>query len=138
MQLNAFPISSPLQGRLRVPGDKSISHRSVILAMLASGVSNIKGWLEAEDTQSTLKACQALGAKVLWLDDETGRTLRIEGCNGVLKQPDQALELGNSGTGVRLLMGAVAGQPFVVDFTCLLYTSPSPRDLSTSRMPSSA
>lgn len=117
MQLNAYPMVSPLSGSIRVPGDKSVSHRSVILATLASGFSHIRGWLDAEDTQSTLKACEALGAIVSWSSDESGPVLCVKGCGGVLKQPEHPLDLGNSGTGVRLLMGAVAGQPINVSFT---------------------
>lgn len=113
MRLIASPSSGPIAGNLAVPGDKSVSHRAVILAALAEGTSTIRGWLDAEDTRATLNACQALGADAVF--DSDG--LQVTGRGGQFKQPQQALDLGNSGTGVRLLLGAVAGQPLTVEMT---------------------
>lgn len=111
MRLVARP-SGPLTGRVRAPGDKSISHRALILAAMAQGVSEITGLLEGEDVLATARAVQALGAGVERVGD--GRW-RITG-RGALRQPDHVLDCGNSGTGVRLLMGAVAGYPIEVGF----------------------
>ncbi len=96
-----------LRGRLRVPGDKSISHRSVMFAALADGVSQVRGWLAAGDTEATLAAVQALGVRV---DRADSHTLTIHG--GRLNTPDAPLNLVNAGTGIRLLAGILAGQPF--------------------------
>ncbi len=117
MPLISHPVRRPLSGRVTVPGDKSISHRAVILASLAEGISTISGWLNAEDTQATLAACVALGARVEWRQQNGNQLLTIIGTGGELITPDKALDLGNSGTGVRLLLGAVAGQKIKVTFT---------------------
>src|SRR5438477_6030948 len=98
--------SGPLVGRARVPGDKSISHRALILGALAVGETRISGLLEGEDVLNTAKAMQALGAKV----ERTGDfawSVRGVGVAG-FAQPDAPLDFGNSGTGCRLVMGAVA------------------------------
>lgn len=117
MPLISTPIEQPLSGQISVPGDKSISHRAVILASMASGVSHITGWLDAEDTRATLNACQALGAEVQWEQyNGSQQALKITGTAGQFRAPSQPLDLGNSGTGVRLLLGAVAGQPITVKF----------------------
>ncbi|MGB1177601.1 MAG: 3-phosphoshikimate 1-carboxyvinyltransferase, partial [Candidatus Puniceispirillaceae bacterium] len=98
---------SGLSGRFDVPGDKSISHRSLILGGLAIGTTRVSGLLEGDDVMATGRAMQALGAGIT--RDETG----IWHVNGVgtsgLISPENPLDLGNSGTGVRLLMGVVAG-----------------------------
>ena len=105
----------PLTGRSRVPGDKSMSHRSLILGGLAVGRTTIRGLLEGEDVLSTAGAMQAMGAKVerrpdgIWTVDGVGV--------GGLAEPDRVLDLGNAGTGVRLLMGLVASHPIVTIFT---------------------
>ncbi len=117
MRLVSTPVGQPLSGTVSVPGDKSISHRAVILASLAKGTSRISGWLDAEDTQATLNACEALGARSQWSDDQGMAILSITGTDGRMSEPGQPLDLGNSGTGVRLLLGAVAGQPIKVTFT---------------------
>jgi 3-phosphoshikimate 1-carboxyvinyltransferase len=89
-----------------VPGDKSISHRALILGALASGVTRIKGLLEAEDVLNTAKALDALGAPV----EKLGAEWRVSGRGvGGLRQPAGPLDFGNSGTGTRLMLGAVAG-----------------------------
>lgn len=97
----------PLQGTATVPGDKSISHRTVMLGALAEGTSQVRGWLAAGDTQATLNAVRALGVLV---EQPTTDTLVIHG--GKLHAPTQPLNLVNAGTGLRLLAGILAGQPF--------------------------
>lgn len=103
--------SPPLRGRLAVPGDKSISQRVALLAAIAEGVSEVRGFLEGEDAYSTLGAMCALGARA----ERDGDTLRITGTGGRLTQPVEALDLGNSGTGTRLLAGLLAGHPLAVE-----------------------
>lgn len=97
-----------LRGSVSVPGDKSLSHRAVLLGMLADGVSEVRGWLAAGDTEATLRAAQGLGVTIERVDTNT---LTIYGGN--LQPPGIALDLVNAGTGIRLLAGIVAGQPFV-------------------------
>src|SRR6201996_7212051 len=106
--------SGPLTGRVRVPGDKSISHRALILGALAVGETHISGLLEGEDVLNTARSMRALGAKV----ERTGDfawSVRGVGVAG-FAQPQGALDFGNSGTGCRLVMGAVAGCPISVVF----------------------
>jgi 3-phosphoshikimate 1-carboxyvinyltransferase len=106
--------AGPLQGRVRVPGDKSISHRALIFGALAVGETHISGLLEGDDVLHTGTAMQALGAKV----ERTGQgAWRIQGVGvGGLRAPADALWFGNSGTGCRLVMGAVAGCPITATF----------------------
>jgi len=101
--------SGPLAGKVRVPGDKSISHRALILGALAVGETRISGLLEGEDVLNTAKAMRALGAKVERTGDFTW-SVRGVGVTG-FAPPDVPLDFGNSGTGCRLVMGAVAGCP---------------------------
>ncbi len=98
---------APLQGQIRVPGDKSISHRALILAALTVGESTVTGLLEGEDVLHTADAMRALGAKV----ERTGdQAWRIHGVGvGGFATPSGVLDFGNSGTGCRLAVGAVAG-----------------------------
>jgi 3-phosphoshikimate 1-carboxyvinyltransferase len=106
--------SGPLTGRVRVPGDKSISHRALILGALAVGETRISGLLEGEDVLNTAKAMRALGASV----ERTGDfawSVRGVGVAG-FAQPQAPLDFGNSGTGCRLVMGAVAGCPITAVF----------------------
>src|ERR1700744_3947942 len=106
--------SGPLTGRARVPGDKSISHRALILGALSVGETAISGLLEGEDVLNTAKSMQALGARV----ERTGDfawAVRGVGVAG-FAAPKQALDFGNSGTGCRLVMGAVAGCPISAVF----------------------
>jgi 3-phosphoshikimate 1-carboxyvinyltransferase len=104
----------PLQGRARVPGDKSISHRALILAALTVGESTVTGLLEGEDVLHTADAMRALGA--LLTRGEDGHW-RIHGVGvGGFAQPAGPLDFGNSGTGVRLTIGAVAGSPVTAAF----------------------
>ncbi len=104
-----------LNGTLRVPGDKSISHRSIMLGSLAQGVTNISGFLEGEDSLATLNAFRKMGVQID--GPENGKVV----INGVgmhgLKQPESELDLGNSGTSMRLLSGLLAGQSFDTTLT---------------------
>jgi 3-phosphoshikimate 1-carboxyvinyltransferase len=106
--------SGALQGRVRVPGDKSISHRALILGALAVGQTRIEGLLEGEDVINTGKAMRALGACV----ERTGQgAWRLHGVGVAgFAQPTAALDFGNSGTGCRLVIGAVAGCPIEATF----------------------
>lgn len=101
--------SSPLSGSLSVPGDKSITHRGVILGSLAEGVTMLSGYLPSEDCLRTVAAFQAMGIRI----EPTEDTLRIsgKGLSG-LSEPSGVLDLGNSGTSIRLLAGVLAPQPF--------------------------
>jgi 3-phosphoshikimate 1-carboxyvinyltransferase len=106
--------SGPLCGTITPPGDKSISHRSVMLGGIAKGTTTVKGLLEGEDVLHTVAALRALGAKI----EKTGDTWRIEGTglNG-LKQPAEKLDMGNSGTSARLLIGLFGARPLTCTFT---------------------
>ena len=102
-----------LTGRIRVPGDKSISHRSIMLGSLAEGVTHVSGFLEGEDSLATLKAFKAMGVKIEGPDN--GKVvIHGVGMHG-LKAPQGALDLGNSGTSIRLMSGLLAGQGFEVE-----------------------
>jgi len=104
-----------LQGTLRVPGDKSISHRSIMLGSLAEGVTEVTGFLEGEDALATLNAFRAMGVEIEGPDN--GR-VRIHGVGmRGLKAPEGPLDVGNSGTSMRLLSGLLAGQGFEVTLT---------------------
>jgi 3-phosphoshikimate 1-carboxyvinyltransferase len=99
-----------LRGEVRVPGDKSISHRSIMLGSLAEGVTRVTGFLEAEDALATLQAFKDMGVQIE--GPVAGRvTIHGVGKHG-LKPPKNELYLGNSGTSMRLLSGLLAGQPF--------------------------
>jgi 3-phosphoshikimate 1-carboxyvinyltransferase len=104
-----------LRGRVRVPGDKSISHRAVILAAIAEGCSDIEGFLESEDTLRTVAAFRALGVRI---EGPQHGWLRVHG-GGLhgLEAPGAALYVGNSGTSMRLLAGLLAGQRFDSELT---------------------
>lgn len=112
------PLSSrrspALSGRVHVPGDKSISHRALLLGLLAAGETRISGLLEGDDILATASACRALGAQVT--QDGPGRW-RVFGAGiGALAQPQGALDFGNAGTGSRLAMGVVAGHGITATF----------------------
>jgi 3-phosphoshikimate 1-carboxyvinyltransferase len=110
--------SQSLTGPVRVPGDKSISHRALILGALAVGETRITGLLEGEDVLNTAKAMQALGAQVERQADDKGApiwSVRGVGTAG-FAAPEAPLDFGNSGTGCRLVMGAVAGCPISATF----------------------
>jgi 3-phosphoshikimate 1-carboxyvinyltransferase len=116
---SASPIVSaaarPLSGRVAVPGDKSLSHRALIFGAIAVGTTHIRGLLEGEDVLNTARALRRLGAPIERGDDG------VWGVHGVgiggLAEPDSVLDLGNSGTGARLLIGLVATHPFSSFFT---------------------
>lgn len=104
-----------LSGDIRVPGDKSISHRSIMFGSIAEGTSRISGFLEGEDSLNTLRAFRAMGVSIEGPDN--GRVLiHGVGMRG-LKKPEQPLDLGNSGTSMRLLAGLLSGQVFDVELT---------------------
>ncbi|MFL6934795.1 MAG: 3-phosphoshikimate 1-carboxyvinyltransferase [Xanthobacteraceae bacterium] len=117
-QIAASPLTArrngPLHGRLRVPGDKSISHRALILGALSVGETRISGLLEGEDVINTAKAMRMLGAIVL---REGAGSWSIHGVGvGGFAAPADALDFGNSATGCRLAIGAVAGCPITATF----------------------
>ncbi|WP_420566702.1 3-phosphoshikimate 1-carboxyvinyltransferase [Thalassovita sp.] len=114
-----IPMSSsacgPLTGQADVPGDKSISHRSIILGAMAIGETKVTGLLEGEDVLDTAKAMRAFGAEVT--RDEDG-TWHIHGVGvGGFAEPENVIDCGNSGTGVRLIMGCMATSPITATFT---------------------
>jgi 3-phosphoshikimate 1-carboxyvinyltransferase len=108
--------AAALNGRMRAPGDKSVSHRALILGALAVGRTRVAGLLEGEDVLRTAAAMRALGAEIargadgVWTIDGVGI--------GGLAEASEVLDLGNSGTGARLLMGVVASHPITSFFTC--------------------
>ncbi len=107
--------SGALRGRVAVPGDKSISHRALMLSALAVGESRIEGLLEGEDVLATAAAMRAMGATIERGEDGIW-TVHGVGVGGLM-QPDTALEMGNSGTSTRLLMGLVASHNITATFT---------------------
>jgi 3-phosphoshikimate 1-carboxyvinyltransferase len=100
----------PLRGRVRVPGDKSISHRALMLAAIAEGESRIRGFLEGEDTRATARILQALGVRIE-APSPGERVVHGVGLHG-LRGSVEPLDCGNAGTGMRLLAGLLAGQSF--------------------------
>ncbi|WP_037253198.1 3-phosphoshikimate 1-carboxyvinyltransferase [Roseobacter sp. SK209-2-6] len=107
--------ADPLTGVAEVPGDKSISHRSLILGAMAVGETKITGLLEGDDVLDTAKAMQAFGAEVV---NHGGGSWSVHGVGvGGFAEPDQVIDCGNSGTGVRLIMGCMATSPISVTFT---------------------
>jgi 3-phosphoshikimate 1-carboxyvinyltransferase len=109
-----FLPSGPLKGRIRVPGDKSISHRSLMFGALAVGETRVSGLLEGEDVMSTAAALRAMGATI----EQSEGEWRIHGVGvGGLLQPQAPLDMGNSGTSTRLLMGLIASHPITTQFT---------------------
>ena len=104
-----------LAGTVTVPGDKSISHRALMLGGLAVGETKISGLLDGEDVLATVGAMRALGADI---ERDSDGVWHVWGCGvGGLREPDNVIDLGNSGTGVRLLMGLAAGHPFTTILT---------------------
>ncbi|GHE25967.1 3-phosphoshikimate 1-carboxyvinyltransferase [Vulcaniibacterium thermophilum] len=101
---------APLRGRLRVPGDKSVSHRAIMLGALAEGVTRVRGFLEGEDTRATARVFERLGVRIE-TPDASERIVRGVGLRG-LRPPAAPLDCGNAGTGMRLLAGVLAAQPF--------------------------
>jgi 3-phosphoshikimate 1-carboxyvinyltransferase len=107
--------SGPLKGTIRVPGDKSVSHRALLIGAMALGETVIEGLLEGEDVLATAAAVRALGAEAVRGADGLWR---VHGVGpGGWREPDQVLDFGNAGTGVRLMMGAVATSDIAVTFT---------------------
>lgn len=114
MKPRRFMPSGPLRGTIRVPGDKSISHRSIMLGALAVGETRVTGLLEGEDVLSTAAAMRAMGASVERLGEGAWS---VHGVGvGALLQPQAPLDMGNSGTSTRLLMGLVASHPITATF----------------------
>ncbi|MGA7426036.1 MAG: 3-phosphoshikimate 1-carboxyvinyltransferase, partial [Rhodoplanes sp.] len=106
--------SGPLKGRLRAPGDKSISHRALIIGALAVGRTMISGLLEGEDVINTARAMRALGARVERCGEEKWQ---VDGVGvGGFAAPSAPIDFGNSGTGCRLVMGAAGGCPITATF----------------------
>ncbi len=107
--------SPALTGSIKIPGDKSISHRALIFGALAIGETTVSGLLEGEDVLNTATAMRAMGAKV---ERDSAGIWHVHGVGiGGLHEPDEPLEMGNSGTSTRLLIGLVAGHPITVRFT---------------------
>ena len=109
MLLRAAPHGA-LSGAVALPGDKSISHRSLMLSAMAVGESRVEGLLEGEDVLATASALRAMGVEI----ERTGPgSWRIWGVGvGGLAEPEGVLDMGNAGTGARLLMGLLAGHAF--------------------------
>ena len=102
-------ISGPLNGSIKVPGDKSISHRSIMLGSIADGVTRVSGFLEGEDSLATLSAFRDMGVKI----ERNGSNVTINGVGKHgLKEPIHSLNLGNSGTSIRLMSGLLSAQSF--------------------------
>ena len=113
------PLARPLTGAVRVPGDKSISHRSVLFSAMAEGASHVSGVLDSADVRSSIGAVRALGAEVN-LEKQSDGSLAgdIRGWGGLgPSQPEGAIDCGNSGTTVRLLMGVLAPWDITVELT---------------------
>jgi 3-phosphoshikimate 1-carboxyvinyltransferase len=110
-----FGPAGPLRGTARVPGDKSISHRALMLAAMARGRSRIEGPCEGSDVHSTVAALRAMGVGIA---RDGGGAWEVDGVGtGCLLQPGRALDMGNSGTSTRLLMGLAASHPITAAFT---------------------
>lgn len=97
----------PLRGRIRVPGDKSISHRALLFNALAHGRARVRGLLDSADVRSTAACLRAMGVEI----DEDEQGVVVTGRAGRLVEPTQVLDCGNAGTTMRLLVGALSGQP---------------------------
>ncbi|MFD1065241.1 3-phosphoshikimate 1-carboxyvinyltransferase [Oceanobacillus locisalsi] len=105
-----FEYTSPrLEGEVKVPGDKSISHRSIIFGSISHGITKVLNFLDGEDCLRTIDAFREMGVQI----DIEGNTVHVHG-NGLegLKKPDKAIDFGNSGTTTRLMLGLLAGLPF--------------------------
>ena len=114
MILKTAPACSALQGELTPPGDKSISHRALIFSCLATGRSRVEGLLASEDVRATANACRQLGMKL----HEDGDSLLLDGVGASgLQAPAAPLDMGNSGTAMRLLAGVLAAQSFSSELT---------------------
>ena len=110
--LIAGPAKGALKGNITVPGDKSMSHRSIMLGALSDGVTHIEGFLPGDDNFATAAMFEAMGAKITWNNEEK-TSLSVEGVGLFgLQEPEQVLDAGNSGTAARLITGILAGQDF--------------------------
>lgn len=105
-----------LSGSFRVPGDKSISHRSIMFGSIADGVTHVSGFLQGEDSLNTLRAFRAMGVEIDGPTAEGEVTIQGVGIDG-LKAPAAPIDLGNSGTSIRLMSGLLAGQAFDVELS---------------------
>lgn len=111
---HSFSTSVPLRGKIAIPGDKSISHRALMLSALAIGESRVTGLLEGHDVLATAAAMRAMGASI---ERKAAGEWIVHGVGvGGLLQPREALDMGNSGTSTRLLMGLVASHPITATF----------------------
>lgn len=99
-----------LRGEVRVPGDKSISHRAVMFGAVAEGTTRVEGFLPGEDCLGTMECFRRMGVKI-HRDGPTSLTVEGRGWEG-LREPERVLDVGNSGTTIRLLLGVLAGRPF--------------------------
>lgn len=113
--LISYKTNTPLIGEITVPGDKSISHRSLIFAALANGISKISGLLEGEDVIRTAEALNKMGARIKQISPGNWEVNGIGYCG--LRHADEVLDMGNSGTSTRLLMGLVSTYDFSTTFT---------------------
>ncbi len=110
LNLESLPVTRSFSGMLDLPGDKSISHRSLLFGAIAEGFTTVRGFLPGEDCLATLRILKLLGVKIRQ-EDETTLSIEGVGLHG-LGAPDIPLDCGNSGTTMRLLMGLLAAQPF--------------------------
>jgi 3-phosphoshikimate 1-carboxyvinyltransferase len=124
----------PFEGEITVPGDKSISHRAVMLAALSNGPCKISNFLEGEDCRSTLSVMEQLGVKI---EREADGEVTVHGCGGNFRAPEADLDCGNSGTTMRVLSGILAAQPFTSRLVGdpSLSKRPNPSYSMTSRTP---
>lgn len=114
MHLRSSPVER-LDGRVRVPGDKSVSHRALMLGAMAVGTTRIRGLLASEDVRATWTALERLGVVVRAAGDDL---VEVEGVGvGGFDEPDRVLDFGNAGTATRLVMGLLAGHPFTTFVT---------------------
>jgi 3-phosphoshikimate 1-carboxyvinyltransferase len=105
-----------LSGTFRVPGDKSISHRSIMFGSIADGTTHVTGFLQGEDSLNTLRAFRAMGVEIDGPNEQGEVTIKGVGIDG-LKPPASSIDLGNSGTSIRLMSGLLAGQAFDVELS---------------------
>ncbi len=109
--LRSFPCTQPISGSMTIPGDKSISHRAIIISSISSGQCTVSNFLMSQDCLNTIKAFRQLGVPI----DQTGDAQFVvhgQGLHG-LKESNSAIDLGNSGTGMRLIAGILSAQPFI-------------------------
>lgn len=114
MSLYKVKRAPRIETEIHVPGDKSISHRAILLSAISNGTCKITNFLEGEDCRSTMKAMQALGVKI---ETPEPGTVIVHGNRGQFTQPEEAIDCGNSGTTMRLLSGILAAQPIQTRLT---------------------